>query len=286
MERMELTDINTVIYHEHIHRYIHAIDIIEGKVLDVACGIGYSYEILKQRDIEYYGLDINENAINIAKKQSKDSKKFFYKTGSILDIQHNDNTFNTVISFETLEHLYDYKQAISEIKRVMKEDGIFIGSVPSEEFDNKCESVYGKNEYHVTRFSLTKLKNLLKDNFNHSLVFSNTLDIVSNFVNIDVSDNIFNCDNNMNKPICGSMFFIASNDEKKFKTKTKLIKNSHYFIAHLVNYDEQKSKPLYQTIESQTLMIDERDKTIESQTLMIDERDYYIKKLENKLDKN
>jgi SAM-dependent methyltransferase len=43
-----------------------------------------------------------------------------------------DNSFDMVVSFYTLEHLYPFRQFLDEFRRVLKPKGQFVGSIPSE----------------------------------------------------------------------------------------------------------------------------------------------------------
>lgn len=295
MERMENEDINTILYTEHINRYKFAIDenLINGKILDVACGTGYSYELLKNIDFSsYIGIDLDEDAVKQAiSRLTHLEDRFIYENGSITDLKFEDNFFDTIISFETLEHIYDYEVAIKEIFRVLKTDGVFIGSVPFDKFEIKCEKTYGENPYHVVKFNKEKLYNSLNKYFRNIEIIHNTIDLSISFRK-ELDKNIFLEENS--KAI-GCLYFICTNDEDKLKNKIMNIKSKSIFVQNLVDYDEEKSKPLYISLKSQEKMIIERDKyiqdlelknqdlrkAIETQTKMIDERDICIKSIES-----
>lgn len=76
---------------EHLQRYQAVIDVVKGKVvLDAACGEGYGSELLMEQAELVFGLDIDEESIELAKK------KYIYPnlkflTGSIANLPFEDN---------------------------------------------------------------------------------------------------------------------------------------------------------------------------------------------------
>ncbi|MDR6356608.1 SAM-dependent methyltransferase [Pseudomonas psychrotolerans] len=66
---------------------------------------------------------------------------------------------------ETLEHLEFPETALQEISRVLKEDGVFICTVPTDIYERKCSELYGPNPYHVQAFSQQNFADLLSSKF-------------------------------------------------------------------------------------------------------------------------
>ncbi|HRN69776.1 MAG TPA: class I SAM-dependent methyltransferase [Candidatus Woesebacteria bacterium] len=86
----------------------------KGKLLDVGCG-SKPYRILFEDVVtEYVGLDKNTGDIR----------------GSALCMPIKDNTYNTVLSTQVLEHVSDPQQMMNEIYRVLKKDGHAILTLP------------------------------------------------------------------------------------------------------------------------------------------------------------
>lgn len=90
------------------------------KVLDVGCGKGFLlYEFTQVvPGISVSGIDISEYAI----QNSKDEVKKFLHHGSASELPFGDNSFDLVISLNTLHNLYiaDLWSAVREIQRVSK----------------------------------------------------------------------------------------------------------------------------------------------------------------------
>jgi SAM-dependent methyltransferase len=90
-----------------------------GRLLDLGCGnMPYRTVISKVVD-QYDSLDINSEISNLTYNVSAEEM-------SIVP----DNLFDTVISFEVLEHLPHPQIALKEIYRVLKPEGVLILTVP------------------------------------------------------------------------------------------------------------------------------------------------------------
>ena len=92
------------------------------KILDIGCGKGFLlYDFLKVRpDAEIYGIDISDYAIANCKPEIRDH----LRVGNAKSLPWDDNTFDLVISINTLHnlHTYDLDLALREIERVGKKN--------------------------------------------------------------------------------------------------------------------------------------------------------------------
>ena len=90
------------------------------KILDVGCGKGFLlFELLKiLPGLKVAGLDISEYAIN----NSKAEVKPFLQIGDAKKLPFKDNSFDLVISINTIHNLYcfDMLNSLKEIERVGK----------------------------------------------------------------------------------------------------------------------------------------------------------------------
>jgi ubiquinone/menaquinone biosynthesis C-methylase UbiE len=130
------------------------------KVVDVGCGTGYGSAVLAEK-CEVVGLDNNLEAIEFAKKNYGDKVKFLVSDANKLPLKGRQ--FDVAVSFEVIEHLKEEKNYLTEINRVLKNNGIFILSTPNI-------SVYGKkvkikNKYHKHEYSYNELLILLQKYF-------------------------------------------------------------------------------------------------------------------------
>lgn len=151
---------------DHISRYRFAAGYVKNKkVLDIACGSGYGSKILKEHGAIYLtGIDISQETIDYAKgKYTDDGLNFI--PGNILHIGFPDNSFDIVVSFETIEHIKDYRKALSEIRRVLKENGLLIISSPNRRLTSPKKSINEPpdNEHHYVEFSKEEFASLLSE---------------------------------------------------------------------------------------------------------------------------
>lgn len=92
------------------------------KVLDCGCGAGVDYEYLK--DIcDYTGIDITPKMIELCHENFPEG--IFWEMDMEAMLFPND-VFDVVFCRAVLEHLEDYKEALSEMKRVCKSGGFVI----------------------------------------------------------------------------------------------------------------------------------------------------------------
>ncbi|MBI3601165.1 MAG: class I SAM-dependent methyltransferase [Nitrospinae bacterium] len=120
---------------------------IYGKTLDIGCG-GKPYKNICNSS-EYIGLEIDspEN------RKNKEADYFYY--GKKFPFQ--DGEFDSVITSQVLEHIFNPDDFLSEANRVLKDGGILLISIPF---------VWDEHEqpYDYARYSSFGLKYLLENN--------------------------------------------------------------------------------------------------------------------------
>ena len=147
---------------EHLARYKFAIGFTSGKeVLDVACGSGYGSYLLATEGnaAKVQGFDLDESAIRYGN----------YRYGhpnvnravkNVLELSP-ELKFDVVVSFETIEHIPDYRLFLKKMKVALKSDGILMISTPIvESTSTKCT-----NPHHVIEWSFNDFKELVSEYF-------------------------------------------------------------------------------------------------------------------------
>lgn len=171
---------------EHMQRYELLQDFVKGKrVLDAACGEGYGSLLLSGTAVSVQGIDISsESILNAQMKYGAENLRFV--TGSIELLPFEDNSFDVVVSFETLEHVDEETQLrfLQEIRRVLTIDGTLIISTPNKKFYSDITKY--SNPFHV--------KELYEDEFIHILSrFFENINIASQrFEVVSVVDSVSN----------------------------------------------------------------------------------------------
>ncbi|MFH0771602.1 MAG: class I SAM-dependent methyltransferase [Candidatus Omnitrophota bacterium] len=98
-------------------------------VLDVGCGEGSLLKMLKDKDNNVFGIDASETGRLSCLKKGVDC--------AVIDISAerfpcDNDSFDLVLCLETIEHIENPHHCVWEIKRVLKEGGVFIVSIPNQ----------------------------------------------------------------------------------------------------------------------------------------------------------
>jgi len=174
---------------EHLHRYALAVNLVKGKnVLDIACGEGYGSFLLSKFATHVTGIDISNEVIQHAINEYKKSNIEFI-TGSACEIPVLDKSFDVIVSFETIEHLLDHEKMISEMFRVLKDDGVILISTPEKSMYS--EKVNFSNKFHLKELYLDDFKNILQSRFKFVDVYFQKYFCGSIFISEKVEDNYF-----------------------------------------------------------------------------------------------
>lgn len=214
-ERLE-TNITSEIMLEHLHRYALAMEFTkEKKVLDIACGEGYGTKLIAKDAEEVKGVDIDINVISRAKKKYT-SGNIEFVTGSILGIPFEDNYFDIITSFETLEHIPDHEKAICELKRVLHPNGMLFISTPEK--STYSDKTGYKNPFHKKELYKHELEALLKNLFKEVKILGQHSSSISAIYDEEVvtRETYFSGDfkniNNVSKPEPAFLIAVASDN--------------------------------------------------------------------------
>jgi len=149
---------------DHLARYAFAAELVKGKVvLDVACGSGYGSSYLFDKGVRIVvGGDISAEAAECAQTfWGRQGVEFVALDATRLPF--TDNSFEAIVSMETIEHLEQYKDYLSECKRVLKGGGVFICSTPNK--GHGIPEIKEFSPYHVHEFYVEEFKELLSQFF-------------------------------------------------------------------------------------------------------------------------
>ena len=125
----------------HIQRYLFAEKIIsQGEDCgDFACGTGYGSVIVSKKANSVLGIDLNEKVITEITKRYHNIPNVSFQNKNLLNIDF-ENQFDTIISFETIEHFAEENiyALLSLYNKALKEGGKLIFSTPymQEESEN------------------------------------------------------------------------------------------------------------------------------------------------------
>jgi GT2 family glycosyltransferase/SAM-dependent methyltransferase len=149
-----------VIRQEHLHRYAWCLPLVEGKdVLDVASGEGYGSAMLASKARSVCGVDISHEVVAHAAERYATLGNLAYLQGSAAAIPLADNSVDVVVSFETIEHLLEQEEMMSEIRRVLRPHGILVMSSPNKEAYSDQAGYH--NDFHVKELYQDELESLV-----------------------------------------------------------------------------------------------------------------------------
>jgi ubiquinone/menaquinone biosynthesis C-methylase UbiE len=152
----------------HVSRYVLAAQQIRpgDTVLDAACGLGYGTAVLAacSPGAKFIGVDIDPESTDYANANfAVNDSALSYQTCDVTKLSFlADHSVDIVVSFETIEHVENYDHFLAEIRRVLKPDGRFIGSVPNLWCD---ETGKDPNPYHYHVFDWQKLQQAISQYF-------------------------------------------------------------------------------------------------------------------------
>ena len=127
------------------------------KILDVGCGTGAVIEYLRLKNQQAIGVDASDIAIDYCRQKNLPVEKSeAHKT------KFSGETFDVVLALDLLEHLENPEEAIKEMKRILKQGGLLIATVPAHQF---LWSYHDVSLYHKKRYNKESLASLFKGEF-------------------------------------------------------------------------------------------------------------------------
>jgi SAM-dependent methyltransferase len=118
-------------------------------ILNVGCGTGGTIDML-ERFGNVDNLDASDDAIAFVKGRGYTN----IKRVDDIDLPFEDKTYDVVGAFDVLEHIEDHKRALCEWKRVLKEDGAVIITVPAYQW---LWSEHDVSLHHRRRYTVKSL---------------------------------------------------------------------------------------------------------------------------------
>ena len=106
---------------------INALKAPPGNILDVGCAFGLFLVAARSRGWNVFGVDVSKNAVDHAKKEYE--LKVFL--GTLEQAKFNDGLFDVVTAWDVIEHVTDPDAFLSEVNRVLKQNGIFALRTPN-----------------------------------------------------------------------------------------------------------------------------------------------------------
>lgn len=157
------------------------VDEKRSKILNIGCGTGGTIDML-ERFGDTDNVDISDEAIKFMKQQGH---KSITKVSDI-KLPFKAKTYDVACAFDVLEHIDKHVDALKEWKRVTKDDGVIIITVPAYQWlwSGHDVSLHHKRRYTIKRLAAAAQEAGLKpDKMSYAIVFS--LPLVAGFRLLD-----------------------------------------------------------------------------------------------------
>lgn len=134
---------------------------ISGNLLDIGCGNGAFLIAAHNAGFTVFGQDISKYFIELNEKEN------WIKVyeGELERLHLQKNTFDVITCFDVIEHHFNPKALLNEIRRIMKPDGILIisthdiGNIFAKIYASKWRMIYPIG--HLIYFSRKTIKKIL-----------------------------------------------------------------------------------------------------------------------------
>ena len=97
------------------------------RLLEVGLGYGTVSQLLAARDFDYHGLDIASGPVEMVRYRLKqlgiDDGEERVRVGSVLEMEHPDESFDQVVTIGCLQHTGDLPRAVEQVRRVLRPGG-------------------------------------------------------------------------------------------------------------------------------------------------------------------
>ncbi len=134
------------------------------KVLDLACGTGFGSALLSRAaGVAVIGADLDPPSLAAAAAEfgTESGPHFAAMDGTRLPFP--DRSLDLVVSYETVEHIEQYRDFLGELARILKESGTLLLSTPNR-LVTSPDGVIG-NPFHTQEFDMPGLGRLLSGHF-------------------------------------------------------------------------------------------------------------------------
>ena len=117
-------------------------------ILDIGCGSGMLMKIVSERTraAQLYGLDHSSDMVTLSRETCEEvcsEGRAEFVTGSVSQLPFDDAAFDLVTAFETIYFWPDMEGDLREVRRVLREGGVFLAVTESYDHPEFAE----RNQY-------------------------------------------------------------------------------------------------------------------------------------------
>lgn len=124
-----------------------------GRVLDLGCGVGHSFQLLAPR--ETVGMDLDPAALEGQERQTV--------VGDMRSIPFPDASFDSILSVHSIEHVPDPERVLAEARRVLAPGGTAVFVTPNRLTFARADEII--DPYHYVEYDPAQLRELASARF-------------------------------------------------------------------------------------------------------------------------
>jgi ubiquinone/menaquinone biosynthesis C-methylase UbiE len=144
------------IHQRLLKAYLVAKPYIKGELLELGCGEGRGVEILAPLAKSYTAIDKIKVVIERLKDKFPD---YSFVSGHFPPFPFEDNSFDTIVTFQVIEHIKKDHLFLQEIHRVLKPGGTALITTPN------IKMTLSRNPWHIREYTAESLKSLCETYF-------------------------------------------------------------------------------------------------------------------------
>ncbi len=118
----------------------------DGRVLDLGCGVGHSFSELAPR--ESVGLDLDPEALEGQQRETV--------VGDMREIPFGNDSFASVLSVQSIEHVPDHRRVLEEVTRVLEPKGTAVFVTPNRLTFARPDEII--DPYHYVEYDHIELR--------------------------------------------------------------------------------------------------------------------------------
>lgn len=149
---------DNVIHQRLLSAYYQAKPFIQGDLLELGCGEGRGVELLAPLAKSFIGIDKIKDIIVRLEEKYPD---YQFMSGVFPPFPFDDNSFDSIVTFQVIEHVKDDEGFIREIHRVLKPGGKALITTPN------IKMTLSRNPWHEREYTGDELTALCKKYFDN-----------------------------------------------------------------------------------------------------------------------
>ena len=152
-ERVSLEKSDNFVFQRSLLAYHRASEIANGDILEIGTGMGYGVEVLAPKATRYISIDKKLPDVPLQLENTE------YYDMEVPPIGFENCSFDSVVSFQVIEHIDADIDFVREVSRVLRVGGKFVVSTPNAPMS------LTRNPWHIREYNADELRNLLECHF-------------------------------------------------------------------------------------------------------------------------